>query len=207
MIDLRERTAVLLLISITFISLAGCRQTQPSASPNPLQSGVVTLTFDFQKQSGHASNQFAVWIEDADGGFVKTLYATRFTANGGYKNRPDSIPVWVERSGLAGMADVDAITGATPKSGPLTYTWDLTGADGAPVPDGIYQFFVEGSLRWKNRVLYSEEIDIGGGAVTARAEAQFIYESSDDQPALTDESTEHGMIGPVTAEYTLPEQP
>jgi hypothetical protein len=167
-------------------------------------SGEVTITFDYQKQSGHASNQFAVWIEDADGGYVKTLYATRFTADGGYKNRPDSIPAWVEKSGLAELsgAQVDAITGATPKSGALSYTWDLTDVDGAPVPAGTYQFFVEGSLRWKNRVLYTGAFEIGGGATTAETEARFIYEASPDQPALTDDAPEHGMIGAVTAAYT-----
>lgn len=202
-----RRNSISIGIFAVLLTLVGCA---PSASPadaaSPV-SGAVTISFDFEKQSGYASNQFAVWIEDADGQYIQTLYATRFTANGGYKNRPDAVPVWVEHSGLANMENVDAVTGVTPKSGPLSYTWDLTDTAGVPVPDGTYKFFVEGSLRWKNRVLYSGKIEIGGAAASAEAEAQFIYEASPDQPALTDESPERGMIGPVTAEYTPPEQP
>ncbi|MDR3271199.1 MAG: DUF2271 domain-containing protein [Peptococcaceae bacterium] len=178
------------------------RVLSDTPSAQSVATGEVTIAFDYQNQSGHASNQFAVWIEDADGRYVKTLYATRFTANGGYKNRPDSIPVWVEKTGLADIENVDAITGATPKSGTLVYTWDLTGVDGAPVPASTYHFFVEGSLRWKNRVLYTGALKIGGGAATVEAEARFIYEASPDQPALNDDSPEHDMIGAVMAVYT-----
>jgi hypothetical protein len=165
----------------------------------------VTISFDYQKQSGYASNQFAVWIEDGNGALVKTLFATRFTATGGYRTRPDAIPLWVERAGLANKPNVDAFSGATPKSGQLAYSWDLTDESGKRVPDGTYRFFVEGTLRWKNRVLYSGELALNGEPVMAAAEAQYIYEASSDAPALTDESPEHDMIGPVTAQYAPPQ--
>jgi len=202
---MRRIERILLLCAAASLLLAGCGPAKTANAAVPA-ADIVTITFDFAKQSGYASNQFAVWIEDADGGFVKTLYATRFTANGGYQNRPDSIPLWVERSGLAAASGADAVTGATPKSGPLSYAWDLTGANGERVPDGTYRFFVEGSLRWKNRVLYSGEITIGGGAAVAEAEAQYTYEGSADQPALTGESPENGMLGAVTAAYIPPQQ-
>lgn len=174
-------------------------------------SGSVMITFDYKKQSGSASNQFAVWIEDMGGNMVKTLYATRFTANGGYKNRPDSIAVWVEKSGLANMSkpEVDAITGATPGAGTLKYEWDLTGADGLAVPPGEYMFFVEGTLRWKNRVIYSGAIRIGDAPasvqadtpVSVQADAVYTYEESGKNAALTADAPENGMIGSVTANY------
>jgi hypothetical protein len=194
--------AVILLFALA--ALAGCAGESEQRTEAPPDRPGVTIAFDFQKQSGYAANQFAVWIETADGQYVKTLYATKFTAAGGYKNRPDSIPTWVDRSGLAGLSDaqVDVMTGATPKSGAQSYTWDLTGADGAPVPAGTYKFFVEGSLRWKNRVLYTGEIAVGGEAATAAASAAFTYEASPDQPALSDDAPEHDMIGTVTAVYT-----
>lgn len=167
------------------------------------KSGEVLISFDFTPQSGHASNQFAVWIEDGSGNYVKTLYATRFTANGGYKNRPDSIPTWVMTSGLASMSksETDAITGATPKAGTLSFTWDLTDAGGIAVPSGEYSFFVEGSLRWKNRVIYSGKITVGGAPATVSADAEFFYEATASQPALTGDSPENSMIGAVTANF------
>jgi hypothetical protein len=209
----------LLLVLFTLAGCAGASQDalsneeaeRVSAAPSAdvrtdaqsARHGAVTISFDYAKQSGHASNQFAVWIEDAAGECVKTLYATRFTAEGGYRNRPDSIPLWVERSGLADMSDerIDAITGATPKTGPLEYVWDLTDENGNPMPDGTYKFFVEASLRWKNRVLCSGEIAVGGTPTTAEAPAAFSYEASDGQSALTADAPENGMIGTVRAAY------
>ena len=137
-----------------------------------------------------------------NGQLIKTLYATRFTANGGYKNRPDSIPVWVEKSGLASMteSDIDAVSGATPNAGELSYAWDLTDPNGNKVPAGQYKFFVEGTLRWKNQVLYSGVIDTNNPS-TVTAESEFTYEGSGNQPALNDNSPESKMISSVIASF------
>jgi len=198
-------------------SQAAAPETSPDISPIPAQqikgafnpavraiaSGKVIVTFDYKRQSGTASNQFAVWIEDMDGQLVKTLYATRFTASGGYKDRPDSLALWVEKSGLAAMtkSEVDAITGATPKAGNLSYTWDLTDVNGGVVSPGAYQFFVEGTLRWKNVALYSGVITIGDAPATVQADTEFTYVASDKQAALTSDSPENSMISTVTASF------
>ena len=177
----------------------------PSESaPVAAASGELVISFDFVRQSGSASNQFAVWVEDMGGNLVRTLYATGYTANGGYRDRPDSIAIWVEKSGLSDMpkAEVDTITGATPRAGSLSYTWDLTGADGAAVLQGEYMFFVEGTLRWRNFVLYSGIIEIGNNPVTVHADAEYTYESSGRNNALTVNSPENDMIGLVTATFT-----
>jgi hypothetical protein len=188
--------------SILFVFLCSCasgeRTDQPAYEPDTL-----VVTFEYEKQSGYASNQFAVWIEDMDGKLIKTLYATRFTVGGGYKDRPESIPTWAEKAGLASMekSETDAVSGATPKIGTLSYTWDLTDKNGGAVALGEYRFIVEGSLRWKNRVVYSGAVDIGGAAVTVQAGADFVYEASGGQAALTEDSPENNMIGAVTASF------
>jgi len=53
----------------------------------------------------------------------------------------------VEKSNLASMtkAEVDAISGATPRTGTQSYTWDLTDANGDMVLPGEYRFVVEGA--------------------------------------------------------------
>jgi len=170
----------------------------------PLETAEVTITFEYTRQSGPASNQHAVWIEDMDGNLVKSLFASRWTANGGFKTRPDSIALWAQAADLANMssADVDAVAGATPSSGVQTYIWDLTDMNGEPVEIGEYKFFVEGTLRWRNFVLYSGIIPVRIEAVTVQGEAVFHYEASERYDALTADSPENNMIGPVTVTYT-----
>ncbi len=191
---------------LALLFLCACQRTPLEAPPPPeparSEAGSVAISFDFNRQSGYASNQYAVWIEDNQGNFITTLYATRHTAAGGYKQRPDSIPLWVERSDLANMTRVDAITGPTPQVISHSYIWDCRGAGGGPVPDGTYRFFVEGSLRWKNRVLFTGEIEVGGDAATVEAKAEYFYEGSVDQPALDASAEENSMIPSVTATYT-----
>ena len=176
-------------------------QSEPG-TPMPV-SGEVVISFNFERQSGSASNQFAVWIEDTSGNMIKTLYATGYTANGGYRDRPDSIALWVERSGLASMSadEVDAISGATPGTGQLSYTWDLTDMDGETVLPGEYQFFVEGTLRWKNFVLFPEVVELGTAPLTVQAVAEYTYEASSRYGALTSDSPENNMITSVAVAF------
>jgi hypothetical protein len=154
------------------------------------QQAAAELRFTFTRQSGSASNQYAVWIEDSEGQYVKTLYATRWTANGGYRRRPTSIPIWVNRSGLSGMtrAQADAISGATPRTGTVSYTWDGTNSRGAPVPAGDYMLFLEGTLRWENQVLYRAPIRLGQGAAIAPVSGEYAGNST----------AERSMIGNVS---------
>ena len=190
---------------------------EPSEPPTPLElepeetepepvyiSGEVVISFDFVKQSGSASNQYAVWIESAKGQYIKTLYATQWTARGGYKTRPDALSFWVSRVNRASMSEteVDAVSGATPKTGPQTYTWDLTDNNGELVPAGEYMFLVEGTLRWKNFVIYTGIITISDTPETVTADRGVIYEKSDNYKELTEESTENSMIGTVTVTFT-----
>ena len=187
------------------VFLTGCAQGKTPDS-QAAQNGTMTVSFDFTKQTGYASNQFAVWIENGSDEYVKTLYATRFTAEGGYQKRPDALSVWVARASLADGEDVDAVTGATPKTGTLRYDWDLTNEQGERVPDGVYRYFVEGTLRWKNRVLYSGEIELNGAPAVSNAIAVYSFEASTESDALSEQSPEAGMIGAVSAAYTPPEQ-
>ena len=200
-----KKTAFLFaIVSAALLFVSGCAATP--AAQEQRDNDIVSVSFDFEKQGGYASNQYAVWIEDADGTLVKTLFVTNFTAKGGYQKRPDTIPVWVERS-AAGTGVPDGVSGATPKSGSVRCVWDLTDQSGARVANGTYTFFVEGTLRWKNQVLYSGELVLDGNATTAEATAEYTYAASDNQPALNADSPENAMIGNVKAEYIPPMQP
>jgi len=99
-------------------------------------------------------------------------------------------------------SEVDAVSGATPASSHVSYSWDLTGSDGTVVSSGDYRFFVEGTLRWKNFVLYSGVITLGDSLVSVNAEAEYSYQGDGRYAALTSASVENDMIGPVTATFT-----
>lgn len=45
------------------------------------------ITFDYQR-GGIASSQYAIWVEDAAGKPVHTIFVTRFTATRGFSERP-----------------------------------------------------------------------------------------------------------------------
>jgi hypothetical protein len=200
--------AIFAVLMCPVFVLTGCAGQkggkEAETAGSDIMRGEVLVSFDYVKQSGIASNQFAVWIEDMDGNHVKTLYAARYTAKGGYAERPDSIPIWVEKFDPAdrSKSQVDAITGATPQSGRLSYTWDLTDEEGNPVAEGSeFRYFVEASLRWKNHVLYAGTITVGNGPIKTEAEPEYVFEASNGQEALTESSSECKMLGSVTAEY------
>lgn len=197
---MRKVFFLLITLAAALLFMTGC--AAPAAAQR--DNDIATVTFDFEKQKGYASNQFAVWVEDLDGNLIKTLYVTKFTANGGFEKRPDAVPVWVARSGIAKGDQADAISGATPKSGNISFVWDLTDESCARVADGTYKFFVEGTLRWKNRVLYTGEIALDGSAAASKATAEYTYAASDESPALTQDSVETAMITNVTAQYIPP---
>jgi len=148
---------------------------QPEEQPAQQSGPAAELTFIFTRQTGSASNQYAVWIEDEQGKYVKTLYATRWTASGGYSRRPTSIPLWVKQSNLASMTSVqvDAISGATPATGSLSYTWDGTDSKGASVPNGNYTLILEATLRWENLVYYRAPIALGSGNAFASVSVEY----------------------------------
>ena len=154
------------------------------------QQAAAEVSLTFTRQSGRASNQFAVWVEDAQGRHVRTLYATRWTAAGGWRRRPTSIPVWVSRSGLAEMprGQVDAVSGATGQTGRRTFVWDGTDGNGSPVPPGNYVIFVEGTLRWENQALFRAPISVGQGPAQAAVSVEFAGDSAAERGMLSEVS-------------------
>lgn len=80
-------------------------------------------------------NIVAVWVEDANGAFQKTI--GRWAAE-----RKQYLLAWNQK---AGTNDVDAVSGATRSNhnATLTVTWDLKNKSGTVVPDGTYTIRME----------------------------------------------------------------
>jgi hypothetical protein len=183
--------AILLCVMEVNASLALAEEKEDIAAAGV--SPKVEISFVYQKQTGMGSNQFALWIEDSSGKYIKTLYTTRFTAKGGWQIRTQSLPGWVKASQPLNLpsSEIDAITGATPSAGNLTYVWDCKDNQGNMVPAGEYKYIVEATLRMANRVLYSGTIKTGGQAQQSQASSEFFGDSE----------KERGMITNVTAKY------
>jgi tetratricopeptide (TPR) repeat protein len=82
--------------------------------------------------------QTAVWIEDSEGEFIKTVYVSGFSGHA--KERQVNLPVWAKSSEFV---DVDAITGASIDLGHHIYIWDLSDYAGKKVGSGDYKILVE----------------------------------------------------------------
>lgn len=126
------------------------------------------VSFNYQKQAGPGSNQYAVWIENDKGEVVKTLFVTSYTTKGrtradeepmrGYVKRPNCVPTWVKASKASEKSDqqLDAFTGATPQAGGMqTFVWDFTDQQGKAVPQGTYKVLVEATLYQASDIIYS----------------------------------------------------
>ncbi|MFN8255563.1 MAG: hypothetical protein U0W24_07735 [Bacteroidales bacterium] len=100
-----------------------------------LNGNEYNITLSFEKGKFHNHPSFAVWIEDPEGNFIQTLFATKsvvtgifnygYAGNGSWKNEsgkavyPAALPYWSNKSGLnkeiPDKSQTDAISGATPK--------------------------------------------------------------------------------------------
>lgn len=152
--------------------------------------GRVEITYTLNRLNRIASNQLAVWIEEAGGRYVKTLFATDFMARKkGFLRRPQCCPEWVQASGLAGLTDrqIDAFSGATQKPGRVTLTWDCTDREGRPVPPGVYLYKIEGNIAWEKRVLWTGRITVGGNPDSSEAKPQWLPEEARDAGVLVRE--------------------
>lgn len=149
-----------MLLAIPAVALS---KKEKTAKANSLE-----VSFNYQRQNGPGSNQYAVWIENDKGEVVKTLFVTSFTTKGrtrgneqpmrGYVKRPACVPTWVKAAKANDLSDqqLDAFTGATPQaSGTQTFTWDFTDQQGKTVKKGTYKVFVEATLFNASTITYS----------------------------------------------------
>lgn len=184
-----------LSVGLLFI-LSNCTQKANSAQKTDtvIEEGPrLEITVDYEKQSGRGSNQYAVWIENSEGALVRTLFVTKFTAKGGYDYRPDCMPLWVSKANpqTHTALQIDAYTGATPKSGPQVYMWDLKDDEGKTVTPEEYTFVVQGTLLGPSQVIYKNNFRIGNEELSINTAPEYS----------TGDMANRGMIRSVNARY------
>lgn len=82
--------------------------------------------------------QTAVWVEDENGKFIKTIYVSGFSGHA--RESQINLPKWSESSKFS---DVDGVTGASIDIGHHIYVWDLKDHGGKTVGPGKYTVKVE----------------------------------------------------------------
>jgi len=163
---------------------------------SPVPTGSVMISYTLSRLTRIASNQYAIWIEDEKGSFIRTLFATKFVAKkAGWKIRPQTVPTWIKAASVANLPqkEVDAISSATPRSGSYKIDWDLRDSKGRLVAPGKYRYLVDGNISWEKKVLWSGTIAIGN--LPQLSQATPIYSPNESQLS--------GMlISAVSATYT-----
>jgi hypothetical protein len=181
----------LLIVCVASTLLASC-----ASKPGDLE-----ISFNYTKQAGPGSNQYAVWIENASGQVVKTLFVTEFTSKGrsrdgskparGYTYRTSCMPTWVTHVNAESLTDeqMDTFTGATPaQSGVQTFTWDFTDQAGKPVAKGTYRFYLEATYNGNSVVTYTGTVSSGQKSGELNVEKSYIEETEDRKDMISDVS-------------------
>ena len=181
---------------LSFLMACAAAVLMASCAPKP---GSLEISFNYTKQAGPGSNQYAVWIENAEGQVVKTLFVTEFAAKGrsrdgskpqrGYTYRTSCVPTWVKHVGADNLTDeqMDAFTGATPaESGVQTFTWDFTDQAGAPVAKGTYRFYVEATYNGASVVTHTGTVAYGATAADLPVEVSYTAASEDRKGMISE---------------------
>ena len=189
--------------SASSASSASPAAAQTSAASSAQKSGAassagafaVTIAYDYARADTAASNQMAAWVEDKDGRLVKNLGATRFTATGGFARRKESLPLWVSKAHPEQWkeSDVDAVAQATPPPGHQTITWDGTDETGAPVPDGTYTIWLEGTLYWTSDYRAHATVTVPAKGGPREVTDEFTEDTAQNRDMITNvKMTVHG---------------
>ena len=122
--------------------------------------GTLQINFQFNKAEGdiEPSYQTAIWLEDIEGHYVKTLFLSEYLSYGGY-NDSTICPAWNSQSDWdnAPMEAYDAVTRATPPLGEHLYQFGLDSLDLTP---GDYFCNIQVHLIEDYNILFKNKLDI-----------------------------------------------
>ena len=108
--DMKKIFSAIIVTMLLAIPAVALSKKEKAAKANTLE-----VSFNYQRQQGPGSNQYAVWIENEKGEVVKTLFVTSFTTKGrvrgneqpmrGYIKRPACVPTWVKAAKANDLSD------------------------------------------------------------------------------------------------------
>jgi hypothetical protein len=143
------------------LALAGMRPSVDHFDRSRYAGPVVVVDFVLGFRDELAP-QTAVWVEDSQGKFLRTVYISGFSGNA--KGAQVVLP---EYARISGYGDADAVTGASIDIGHHIYVWDLTDQAGKRVEPGNYTVKVEVSY-WPSMKYQIESAAVRVGAKDSR---------------------------------------
>lgn len=166
----RWRGALLLLAVALVGSLWGTGRA--TAGETEGNSDTLDVRFFFNTPSSvEPTYHTAIWLEDASGKMVKTLYVSQELSDTQYKVG-DYCPDWVNKAQWekAPKTEVAAVTAPTPSVGAGELRFDLAALGIAP---GTYGFRFQVHVTEQYNVLYRGEVIVGGPGGDVKLETAF----------------------------------
>ncbi len=141
-------------------------------APKEPSLGRLDVSFQFNKPESDVepSYQLAVWLEDVDENYIKTLFLSEYLSYGGY-NDTTICPNWNSKADWANapMHDYDAVTRATPPIGENLLEFDL---DTLNIQPGEYLCCVQAHLIEDYNITFKSKIKLNHEG-RATSEAQY----------------------------------
>ncbi len=160
------RIIITLCLSVLVLFGTGCNNDNGVEAKPTISSATITLRFSGPRYAGSFYSGFlpatdhAVWIEEADGQYVKTLGISKSVISVGDSPHLDHLPTWMAKSGTTyealqaeteeGVApSFDAVSAASVyflgdvTDSTLVFEWDLKDGEGNRVLEGNFRFCAE----------------------------------------------------------------
>jgi hypothetical protein len=145
----------------TGLFLACASLANPQEGPPQPRVGILEVSFLYMPPSSGVEPTYhtAMWIEDAKGNLVKTLYVSQELSSGEYR-MGEACPDWIKQAHWekAPKAEVDAVTAPTPSVGSETKVFDLASLG---VPPSTYQFKFQVHITEQHNVLHRGALTVG----------------------------------------------
>ncbi len=127
---------------------------------------VIDFVLGYQDQ---LAPQTALWIENKQGDYIKTIYVSGFS--GHVKDKQVVLPKWAESTQFR---NVDGVTAASIGWGEHIYTWDLKDINGQKVKKGQYRICLE-ITHWPSNIHQKSDMMIN----IKKSGSRIIGETSD----------------------------
>lgn len=179
-------------LAAVWITLAGVDSRAQRATT--AVAGTLHVSFLFMPPTSvEPTYHTAMWLEDAQGKLVRTLYVSTELSNVEYKLGL-ACPDWVKQAHWekAPKSEVDAVTAPTPNVGSASLAFDLAELG---VPPGMYQFKFQVHITEKANVLHAGKFTAGA----ANADVKLDVAVGPGKLAVTDQ-----FVRDVEVRYVAP---